>query len=82
MTGATSTATGNDNTTTVGDGRSGSTVDGDQRNSGTVSSGVTGGTSANVRGVAWQALNSEQSNSGNQSADVGDSNACAFGALN
>ncbi|MDB5575397.1 MAG: hypothetical protein JWR80_573 [Bradyrhizobium sp.] len=80
--GATSTATGNDNTTTVGNGRSGGTVDGDQRNSGSVSSGVTGGTSANVRGVASQALNSEQTNSGNQSADVRGSNACAFGALN
>ena len=82
VTGATSTATGNANTTTIGDDRSGSAVDGDQRNSGGVSSGVIGGTSANVRGAAWQALNSEQSNSGNQSADVRGSNACAFGALN
>jgi hypothetical protein len=82
VTGATSTATGNDNTTTVGDGRSGSTIDGDQRNSGAVSSGVTGGTSTNVRGAAWQALNADQTNSGNQAANIRGSNACAFGALN
>lgn len=82
VTGATSTATGNDNTTAVADGRSGSAIDGDQRNIGAVSSGVNGGTSTSVRGVAWQALNSEQNNSGNQSADVRGSNACAFGALN
>lgn len=82
VTGATSTATGNANTTNIGDGRSGSTIDGDQRNSGAVSSGVTGGTSANVHGAAWQALNSEQSNSANQAATVERSNACAFGPLN
>jgi hypothetical protein len=82
VTGATSTATGNDSTTNVADERSNARVDGAQANSGTVSSGVTGSTDTNVRGAAWQALNSTQSNSGNQAATVERSNACAFGALN
>ncbi len=82
VTGATSTATGNDNSTSVGGSRTGSAIDGEQGNSGAVSSRVSGGTSANVRGIAWQALNSDQSNSGNQSTDVRGSNACAFGAIN
>jgi hypothetical protein len=81
VTGANSTATGNNSAATIGDGRSG-TVDGDQRNEGAVSSGVNGATITSVRGAAWQALNSDQTNSGNQSADVRGSNACTFGALN
>lgn len=82
VSGATSTATGNDSTANIGDDRSGGTVDGDQRNGGAVSSGVNGATVTSVRGAAWQALNSDQANSGNQTADVHGSNACAFGALN
>lgn len=82
VTGATSTATGNANTTSVGDGHTANSVDSDQHNSGAVASGVTGGTSANVHGTVWQALNSDQNNSGNQSAAVRGSNACAFGTLN
>jgi hypothetical protein len=82
VTGATSSATGNASSTTVEDGRSGTSVDGGQANSGAVTSGVTGSTDTSVRGVAWQALNSSQTNSGNQSATVQGSNACAFGALN
>jgi hypothetical protein len=82
VTGATSTATGNDNTTTVANDRTSAEVDGTQGNRGAVSSGVTGSTGASVRGVAWQALNSTQANSGNQAATVERSNACAFGALN
>jgi uncharacterized protein YyaL (SSP411 family) len=82
VTGATSTATGNDSTTTIGDGRADTAVDGAQDNSGAITSGVTGSTRAVVQGVAWQALNSTQTNSGNQSSSVQNSNACAFGALN
>lgn len=82
VTGATSTATGNDNRTNVAVDRSSAGVDGAQANSGTVSSGVTGSTGASVRGEASQALNSTQSDSGNQAATVERSNACAFGALN
>ncbi|MFA6114188.1 MAG: hypothetical protein WC729_09345 [Sphingomonas sp.] len=80
--GATSTATGNANATTIGDGHGGATVDGSQSNSGAVSSGVTGATVTNVHGTASQALNSDQANSGNQTASVQDSRACAFAALN
>lgn len=82
VTGATSTATGNDSTTNVTSDRSPAGVDGAQANGGVVSSGVTGSTGATVRGVAWQALNSTQTNSGNQAATVEGSNACALGALN
>lgn len=82
VTGATSTATGNDSATTVGDGHGGAAIDGAQTNSGTVSSGVTGATVTNVHGTASQALNSDQTNSGNQTAAVQDSRACAFAALN
>jgi hypothetical protein len=82
VTGATSTATGNDSTTTIGGDRADTAVDGAQDNSGTITSGVNGSTRAVVQGVAWQALNSIQTNSGDQSASVQNSNACAFGALN
>jgi len=82
VTGATSSATGNASTTSVTGDPSNAGVDGAQANSGTVSSGVTGSTGATVRGVVWQALNSTQTNSGDQAATVERSNACAFGALN
>lgn len=82
VTGATSTATGNDSMTSVGDGHGGTSVDGAQSNSGAVSSGVTGATVTNVHGTASQVLNSDQTNSGNQTAGVQGSNACAFAALN
>lgn len=82
VTGATSTATGNDSATTVGGGHGAATVDGAQTNEGAVSSGVNGATTANVHGTASQVLNSEQGNSGNQTASVQDSRACAFAALN
>ncbi len=80
--GATSTATGNDSATNVGAAHGGSIVDGTQDNGGAVSSGITGATVANVHGTASQALNSDQSNSGNQTASVQDSRACVFAALN
>lgn len=82
VTGATSTATGNDSTTSIGDGHGDAAVDGGQTNSGAVSSGVTGATVTNVHGTASQALNSDQTNSGNQTATVQGSSACAFAALN
>jgi len=82
VTGASSAATGNYSTAAIGDGRSDGTVNGAQHNEGTVSSGMNGATITSVRGAAWQALNSDQANSGNQTADVHGSNACAFGALN
>jgi len=82
VTGATSNATGNASTTSVAGDPSHADVDGTQANSGAVSSGMTGSTGASVRGAAWQALNSTQTNSGDQAASVERSNACAFGALN
>jgi hypothetical protein len=82
VTGATSTATGNDSATTVAEGHGGTAIDGAQANSGPVSSGVTGATVTNVHGTAWQALNSDQTNSGSQTATVQGSSACAFAALN
>ena len=82
VTGATSTATGNDSATTVAEGNGGAAIDGAQTNSGAVSSGVTGATVTNVHGTASQVLNSDQTNSGSQTATVQDSRACAFAALN
>lgn len=82
VTGATSSATGNSNDTTIGDGGDGTSVKGHQVNGGAVQSGVRGSTSTTVHGSASQALNSTQANSGNQSAMVQDSNACTFAALN
>ena len=82
VTGATSTATGNESATTVSEGHGGAAIDGAQTNSGTVSSGVTGATVTNVHGTASQALNSDQTNSGKQTATVQGSSACSFAALN
>jgi hypothetical protein len=80
--GATSAATGNSNTSSIGDGRSNADVANGQANSGPVASSVIGATTSTVSGTAWQALNSDQTNSGDQTADVGGSTACTFGALN
>lgn len=87
--GATSIAKGNDSVTSVGGAvggtggsPQGSAVDGNQSNAGSVGASVRGETTTSVDGKAWQALNSEQTNSGNQTATVGNSNACYFGALN
>ena len=82
VTGASSSATGNSNAAAIGDRSGGANVGSGQSNAGPVSSGVTGATATQVQGAAWQALNSEQGNSGNQSASIGGSSACAFGALN
>jgi len=82
VTGATATSTGNSSSTSIGGDRADTAVTSGQTNSGAVLSGVNGATSATVQGVAWQALNSSQTNSGDQMANVQNSSACAFGALN
>lgn len=82
VTGAASSATGNGNSTSAGGGRSADDVANSQTNAGAVSSSVTGATTTAVNGTAWQALNSDQANNGNQSASVRNANACAFGVLN
>ncbi|WP_454903448.1 hypothetical protein [Variovorax gossypii] len=76
--GAAANSTGNANTGYGGAG----TVTTGQANTGTVGSFVNGSTSSNVQGWSSQALNSNQTNTGNQSASVSGSSACAFGALN
>jgi len=77
-----SAATGNAGTT-QGAGDSGSTaIDVEQRNAGNVTSTASGISAANVTGPARQALNSTQTNSGDQSASVRSSTACGFGAIN
>jgi len=79
--GARSGATGNDSNSAVG--TLGAAVVGtNQANAGTVGSAVVGGTSTQVQGAAWQALNSAQGNTGAQTAGVSGSAACAFGVLN
>ncbi len=82
VTGATATATGNSNATTIAADDTDAQTGNGQLNTGAVTSGVIGSTSAQVRGVAWQALHSDQRNSGDQRATVNGSNACAFGVLN
>ncbi len=81
VTGANASSTGNANSSAIG-GRSGSGITNGQSNAAAVSSSVTGGTTSAVNGDARQALNSDQTNSGNQSANVRDASACAFGMLN
>lgn len=79
VTGASSAATGNVGTAS-GEGRTDVGVD--QRNDGPIASTAIGATGATADGPAWQALNSSQSNSGDQRASVSGSTACGFGALN
>lgn len=81
VTGATSAATGNAGSAQlVGEGETDVTLD--QRNNGPVGSTALGSTGVTANGPAWQALNSSQSNSGEQRANVQGSTACGFGALN
>lgn len=80
--GATSTATGNSNTASTSGDRSSPDIANGQLNGGPVSATLIGATTSRVDGAAWQALNSEQANSGNQSANAANAQACAFGALN
>jgi hypothetical protein len=76
--GASANSTGNSNTGMGG----GGTVSTGQANSGAVGSAVIGSTTSNVQGWSSQALNSNQTNTGSQSASISGSTACAFGALN
>lgn len=82
VTGATSAATGNAGTTQASGDGTGAEVTNDQRNNGPIASTAIGSTGASASGAAWQALNSSQSNSGDQRASVQGSSACGFGALN
>lgn len=82
--GAKSDATGNANSSDVtgGFGAEGGASN-TQDNTGPVGSSIWGSTSTNVNGWASQALNSDQTNSGDQSANVSGSSGCRFaGALN
>lgn len=76
--GASANSTGNSSSGYGGSG----TVSTGQANSGSVGSAVIGSTTSTVQGVSSQALNSNQTNTGSQSASVSGSSACAFGALN
>jgi len=60
-----------------------STITESQTNSGQVQANVSGDVRSNVQGNhTWQALNSDQQNSGDQTASIEGSTACAFGLLN
>ncbi len=82
VTGATSSATGNSNAATVAGDTSIPNISSEQLNGGPVTSTLVGATTTTVSGSPTQVLNSNQANSGNQSASVTGANACAFGALN
>lgn len=83
-TGNSASSIGNTDSTSLYPGTNGSSdsIFGSQSNDGSVGSAVTGNVEANVRGDAFQTLNTTQTNSGNQTADVTSSNACQFGVLN
>lgn len=76
-------ATGNQNDTTFGTAglRENSTGTNAQDNSGEVLARASGETSTSVRGDHFQALNTEQSNSGSQSSTINGSSACQYGAV-
>ncbi|WP_298195240.1 hypothetical protein [Novosphingobium sp.] len=83
-TGHSSSSTGNDSSTSL---TSASTTalastSTDQLNAGSVSSGASGDISTSVRGDNYQALNTSQTNSGNQTASVTGSTACQYSSLN
>lgn len=82
VTGANAAATGNSGTTQASGDGAGADVANDQHNAGPIASTAIGSTGASVSAPAWQALNSSQSNSGDQRASVQGSTACGFGALN
>lgn len=79
--GASSHSTGNANQADVGS-YGATQVGSSQTNTGVVGAAAAGNTNSYVNGAAWQALNSNQSNSGSQSASVTGSTACAYGAVN
>ncbi len=78
--GASSSATGNQNSSGLDS--LGGSANSSQGNSGSIGAGVNGNTTTHVDGSASQAINSGQTNTGAQSASVGGSSACLFGALN
>ena len=79
--GAAASSTGNADATQVsGDGRPG--VATDQHNSGPVGSTAIGSTNAPINGSASQRQDTNQANSGAQSASIQDSTACGFGPVN
>lgn len=82
VTGASSSATGNAGTAEIAGDRTPADIALDQRNGGAVGSSAARATGASADGAAWQALNSSQSNGGDQRASVRGSTACGFGALN
>lgn len=78
--GHTSDATGNANRTTD---QSGSLASGgsnatEQENEGRISANTEGGISTSVRGDNFQALNTDQVNSGNQASTINGSTACQY----
>jgi len=83
-TGHSSSATGNTDTTNVvpGIGQQTSSVTGTQGNSGEVGASSSGEVETSVNGNSYQTLNTDQQNSGAQSANVSASNACQFGLVN
>mgnify|MGYP001577330074 CR=1 FL=1 len=81
-TGHSSSSTGNDNTTTLASASGAGSNTANQSNSGTVGSSTSGDISTSVRGDNFQTLNTEQTNSGNQTASVTGSTACQYSALN
>lgn len=80
--GHSSQATGNANSNTTSSGDGSSSNSAEQANSGSVGSSTSGRISTSVRGDNFQALNTDQNNSGDQSASVSGSTACQYGALN
>jgi hypothetical protein len=79
-TGHNTDATGNQNDTTYaaggpGDGSTDTTTQG---NSGAVAAGSSGSMSTSVRGDNFQALNTRQTNSGNQTSTINGSSACQY----
>jgi hypothetical protein len=82
VTGANAASSGNSGTTQYAGASDNPAIDLNQHNSGSVGSTAIGATSAHVSAPAWQALNSTQTNSGDQTATVTGSTACGFGALN
>jgi hypothetical protein len=71
-------ATGNDNDTDIDGWNSDNQSTNGQDNSGDVDADVDGDVASRVNGSPDQALNSEQSNTGNQSASIDGSTACNF----
>lgn len=83
-TGHASSSTGNANASSItsgfGTGTSSNLTD--QVNTGSVSSRTSGNISTSVRGDNQQILNTDQENTGDQTASVTGSTACQYGALN